>query len=337
MKQELEDCAQAMADHLVASLGEKVDLIIRYGSTIRNLAHEGSDIDICWIPSSEDSWECITVDIEDTLIDLFAIHWSRLERMANLQDPIGTILLHHKIIYARNDETRKRFNELVERLLKQRDPANRKALQELAFDLFKQAGYPLYQLTREAERGEMAGALHAASALDAKLAHCLAALNQCAVDTRRNSDMDALERRPANLADLRTRLLSASSPDALVQTAQELMEKVRSVLLGEQALVCREPANFSATAGQNGIAELVNDFRHAIRSASRQDLPALRNHLASCLWELRFQIGQGLTGRWFNSFNSLSELTANLDNLPTAEAEAAMFPATVRLLQKPVG
>ncbi len=67
MKQELEDCAQAMADHLVASLGEKVDLIIRYGSTIRNLAHEGSDIDICWIPSSEDSWECITVDIAEHL------------------------------------------------------------------------------------------------------------------------------------------------------------------------------------------------------------------------------------------------------------------------------
>lgn len=327
MKQELEECTHAMAEHLVASLGEKVDLIIRYGSTVRNLAHESSDIDICWIPASEDDWECITVEVEQTLIDLFAIHWSRLERMADLRDPIGTILLHHNIIYARNEEVRTRFTGLIDTLRNQKDPANRKALQERAFTLFAEAGYPFYQLTRCAGRDEMAGALHAASALDAKLAHCLAALNQCTVDTRRNNEMDALDRRPANLAQLRCRLLSACSPDALVQAAQELIEEIRTVLLYEQAQVCQEPASFCATAGQNGIAELLNDFRHAAHAAALADIPALRNSLANALWELRFQIGQGLTGRWFNSFNSLSELTPILDGLPVAEVEAALISA----------
>lgn len=317
----------AMSAALVRELGDEVELVIHYGSTVRGNAGAASDVDLCWVPAHEDSWQSVTIEVDDTLVDLFAVHWSRLEAMAELRDPFGTILEQRRVLYAKDPAARERLDALTARLASMREAGRRKELLERAFGIFRTAGYPLYQLRRSAARGELLGALHAAVTLDETLSHCLLALNQKSVDTRKDADMATLEKLPKDYFTLRRRLVISRAPAEIEEAAGALMESVREALASEQREVCAEPADFKAIAGEGGIAEHNNDFRHAARAASTGDIRELTRSLSKALWELRYHVGQAYSGRWFDAMNSLDELTAELPGLRVGPLGDALVKA----------
>lgn len=324
---DIERVAAAMTEALVRELGDEVELVIHYGSTVRGNAGAASDVDLCWVPAHEDSWQSVTIEVDDTLVDLFAVHWSRLEAMAELRDPLGTILEQRRVLYAKDAAARERLDALTARLASMREAGRRKELLERAFGIFRTAGYPLYQLRRSAARGELLGALHAAVTLDETLSHCLLALNQKSVDTRKDADMATLEKLPKDYLSLRRRLVISRAPAEIEEAAGALMEAVREALASEQREVCAEPADFKAIAGEGGIAEHNNDFRHAARAASTGDIQELTRSLSKALWELRYHVGQAYSGRWFDAMNSLDELTAELPGLRVGPLGDALVKA----------
>lgn len=324
---DIERVAAAMSAALVRELGDEVELVIHYGSTVRGNAGAASDVDLCWVPAHEDSWQSVTIEVDDTLVDLFAVHWSRLEAMAELRDPFGTILEHRRVLYAKDAAARERLDGLTARLASMREAGRRKELLERAFGVFRSAAYPLYQARRSSARGELLGALHAAATLEETLSHCLLALNGRSVDTRKDADMSTLETLPANYLALRKELLCARDPSRIEEAACALMESVREALASEQREVCAEPADFKAIAGEGGIAEHNNDFRHAARAASTGDIQELTRSLSKALWELRYHVGQAYSGRWFDAMNSLDELTAELPGLRVGPLEDALVKA----------
>lgn len=324
---DIERVAGAMTEALVQELGDEVELVIHYGSTLRGHAGAASDVDLCWVPVHEDSWQSITIEVDDTLVDLFAVHWSRLEAMAELRDPFGTILEHRRVLYAKDAAARERLDGLTARLASMQESGRRKELLERAFGVFRSAAYPLYQTRRSCARGELLGALHAAATLEETLSHCLLALNRRSVDTRKDADMATLAKLPPNYLALRKELLCARIPSAIDEAAGALMESVREALASEQREVCAEPADFKAIAGEGGIAEHNNDFRHAARAASMGDIQELTRSLSKALWELRYQVGQAYSGRWFDAMNSLDELTAELPGLRVGPLEDALLKA----------
>lgn len=324
---DIDRVAGAMTEALVRELGDEVELVIHYGSTVRGNAGAASDVDLCWVPAHEDCWRSITIEVDDTLVDLFAVHWSRLEAMAELRDPFGTILERKRVLYAKDEAARERLDGLTARLASMRDAGMRKELLERAFGIFRSAGYPLYQARRSCARGELVGALHAAATLEETLSHCLLALNRRSVDTRKDDDMASLEKLPEHYLALRKELLCARTPTKLDEAAVALMESVREALSAEQRELCAEPADFKAIAGEGGIAEHNNDFRHAARAAATGDARELTRSLVKALWELRYHVGQAFNGRWFDAMNSLDELTAELPGLRVGPLQEALVKA----------
>ncbi|MGC9468822.1 MAG: hypothetical protein ACP5HS_09530 [Anaerolineae bacterium] len=64
----------ALTDALLHRMGDEVDLIFQYGSHITGMTHRYSDVDLSWIPVHEETWDSITVMVDETLFDLYAMH-----------------------------------------------------------------------------------------------------------------------------------------------------------------------------------------------------------------------------------------------------------------------
>ncbi|MFN8489593.1 MAG: hypothetical protein U0350_18560 [Caldilineaceae bacterium] len=86
MALDLNQLIQVQQDALLRDFGEEVELIFRYGSFLKNATHRYSDLDIFYVPVHEATWHSITVMVDDMLCDLYLIHWSRLESMANFEN-----------------------------------------------------------------------------------------------------------------------------------------------------------------------------------------------------------------------------------------------------------
>jgi predicted nucleotidyltransferase len=83
MAQDLEKASILIKEALLRELGDEVELILHFGSRLGKNTHKYSDLDLCYIPTKESTWDHITALVEDTLLDLFAIHWSSFEEMAH--------------------------------------------------------------------------------------------------------------------------------------------------------------------------------------------------------------------------------------------------------------
>ncbi len=325
MNIDIERTLTAMTGKLLESLGQEVDLIIHFGSTVRGTAREGSDLDVCWIPAHEDSWQSITVELQDTLIDLFAIHWSRLHAMADFSDPNGTILRYHRVLYAKDERTRSRFESLIGKWQERQRPESRKQMLEKAFELFTRCGYHYYQLSRAAQKSLILDAIDAAGTLEQTVGHCLMTVNQQSIDTRKKQDLHALPKLPDKFMELRERLAFSRDCAEMKTLADQLMEATRELLLKEQAEVCRETPDFTSAAGGNNYPETANGLRHAGAEAAAGNIHAVNHDVCQQLRELRAHIGQGLTGRWYHDFNSLSELTPTLSGLSLKDLEESLI------------
>lgn len=313
-----------MTGAFLERMGAKVDLIFRFGSTVSGKSHESSDIDICWVPSDEGSWESMTVEVGGILIDLFALHWSQLSAMAEFDDARGLLLGHNSILHARDDAARERFLALGERHRALQKPEKRKEMLEKAFSLLQRGAYPLYLIERARESGSLMDALSAASRLTDALAHCAMVACQKAVDTRKEAELASLPGLPEAFISLRRELALCRDPGRMAELGRSLMDQIRAFLICEQAALCREEPDFIRNAGSGGCAEEANALRHIAHSASGADTAAFIRDAATALWEVRCHVGQGVSGRWFHDFNALSELTKDIPGLNLSGLQKAV-------------
>ena len=159
------DRAAAIASAaLLRDLPDQVDLIFAYGSAHRGDMHRYSDLDLAYIPREPDTWHAITVLVDGILMDLFAIHWSRLEEMARFESEFNTILHESDILYARDAAARARFLALRDTLRANQAPEARPQMTARAREIFQRAAYPFFLLQEAATAGHTLAALQQAEA-----------------------------------------------------------------------------------------------------------------------------------------------------------------------------
>ncbi len=66
-----------LKDALLREIGDEVELIFQYGSYLKGTTNKYSDLDISYVPVHESTWNSITVLVDDMMVDLYPIHWSR--------------------------------------------------------------------------------------------------------------------------------------------------------------------------------------------------------------------------------------------------------------------
>ncbi len=154
-----------MKDALLRKLGDEVDLIFLYGSQIKGATNLYSDVDISYTPVHETTWECITVMIGETLVDLYPMHWSKLDQMSEFRDVSSSVFLNHRIIYQRTPAAAQRMEALAERLHMLQQPAARPEMLRRAQEIFQSVGYDYYLLQITSRAGSQTGSMQHAHSI----------------------------------------------------------------------------------------------------------------------------------------------------------------------------
>lgn len=297
---------------LLDELGQEVDLIFRFGSMTKGTTHRYSDLDIAFIPVQADRWYSITVLVDETLLDLFALTWPRLESWAEFDDMRGSVILEGEVIYARNEAAAARWQALVDRMTGWLASEARGEMLDKSLAIFQRAGYPFYLLEEQAEQGNQLAALFHARAVRDIVVHSVAVANQRAIDTRKMEQVTALPRQPQGFAAKLERMNDATVPDDLLQAARALMGSSRTWLLAEQREVQAKPASFPAVF-DSAYPELKADLQHIMLAAEREEATGLG--MMSFYHELMIHMAWATSGVGYGSFNSLADYEQDLVGL----------------------
>lgn len=306
---------QAIIDALTAALlerlGDEVDLIFQYGSQLTGATNRYSDVDLSYVPVHEDTWESITVLVDETLFDLYPMHWSKLARMAAFREASASVLLNHRIIYQRTGAATQRMQALANQLRACLEPAARPEMIRRALEVFQSAGYDYYLLAEQTRTGHMAGCLKQAQAILKTVLHCLAVANQACVDTRKLAQVLALPRLPEDFAAIVGCVLDAVAPRELLEATDTLLQRTRALLLAEQRHHLRQDTSFPA-AFDAAYPELKRDLQGVMLACERQNMFALKTSLFSLLHEMSQGIAQVTTGVAHSRFNGLADYEQDL-------------------------
>jgi hypothetical protein len=298
--------ARAITDELVRRAGDEVDLVFRYGSAIRGGEHRFSDLDMSWVPRAPSRWDSITVLVDDTLFDLYPLHWPTLERMAEWDDWRATILHDYLIVYESSAAAGDRFRALAARHAELELPIAKPAMVRKALAAFERVGYDYYQLCRHTRAADLGGAQRHANGVVQTLFHALVLVNQSRADTRKIEQMAALRRTPEGLVGLVERICGATTCAEVVSAVDELLESVRVILLAEQAEHLRVDSPYAEVL-RGAYPELRADLQRVILACERRDPLSAHTKLYSYLHELHIHLSQAADGVDFGSFNSMSE------------------------------
>lgn len=312
-----------LQDTLLRRMGDEVELIFHYGSHLKGTAHRYSDVDLSWVPARATAWDAITVMLDDTLFDLYPIHWPRLEQMADYRDVSATVLLSSRIVYQRTDAAAARFHALTAQLRSLLEPDARGEMVARALELFQGVGYDYYLLCEQAAAGHQAGCLQRAHAVLRTVLHCLAVCNQQCIDTRKLAQVLALPRLPADFAATVARVVAAMEPQALAAAVTALLRSTRAFLLAEQRQHLGAAASFPALFDA-AYPELKRDLQAILQACEQEDLYALKSAVLSLRHEMARGIAQATSGLVVTGFNGLADYDEDLTALG--------FPALMPLL-----
>ncbi len=300
---------ETVSEALLRDLGQEVDLIFRYGSMLKGTNHAYSDLDISYTPRHESTWHSITVLVDDMMVDLYPIHWSKLERMAEFDDISSTVLVDNEIIYQRCQEVVERFRGLPARLIALQQPDARPAMLNKAQAIFKGAGYQYYLLRQRAVDGHQLACMHHARNILQTVLHCLAVANQACIDTRKRDQVLALPVLPKGFAATIDRIVNATDPEEVLAACELLLGSTRALLLAEQQTVQGNETTFPAVF-DSAYPELKGDLQHLMLACERQEF--FSSTLMSLYHELMIHMAQATTGVEYSDFNSLAEYEQDL-------------------------
>lgn len=298
--------AELITSTLLERLGDEVELVFHYGSTVHGGTHRYSDVDFSYVPRHPNTWESITVLVDDILFDLYPIQWETLERMAEHDDWRATILADLEVVHAASDDARTRLERLIRRHHELEQPEARPAMVAKALAAFERTGWDVYQVSRTVQVGETDAARVHANRIVQTALHALVLVNQSRADTRKLDQMLALGRRPDRLADLIDSILRAPDGPTLLAACSDLLDAVRDLLLAEQAETQRVPASFPERLGP-AYPELKADLQRVLLACERRDLLGAQTKLFSFLHELHLHLAQGERGIGYSGFNSPDE------------------------------
>jgi hypothetical protein len=303
--------ANLLVETLLSRLGDEIDLVFHYGSYRTGNTHRYSDYDVSYVPVHESTGDHITVAVGDVMCDLYPLHWSRLEGVANFKEPFGLILPNSTILHQRNDEAGQRFAALRTRQEALLSPEQRPAMLRLAQEIFQKTGYDYYLLHTSAAADNLPACRSHALRILGTVIRALPVLNQRLIDSRKLDQLLGLPRLPQGFADAVDALHSSTEIPVLLHACDSLLQATRDLLLAEQRAVQQGETGFPA-AFKAGYPELKNMVQKIIIASERNDRLAVAVALDLLYREISLPLAQALTGISYGGFNSPADYEQDL-------------------------
>ncbi len=331
MRTEADKASEMMVETLLRELGAEVDIVFRYGSVTKGNANAYSDLDISYVPVNESTWNGITVTVDGVLIDLYPIHWSRLEEMANFEDVSCTVLLANQVLYQRSEAVAERFRALPTRLNACLQPEARPRMLRKAQVLFQRTGYDYYLLSEQASAGSQLACLYQARKIMNAVFHCLAVYNQACIDTRKLDQVLALAKLPLRFCETVRRVTMATEPAEALAACDAMLHSTRGVLFTEQSRVEGGSKTLHDVFG-TVYPELRAMIGHVKKACEHQD--RLDSTLFVLYYEVMVHISRALTGMEYTSFNCISDFERNLSEMGFPDLIAHFIAGDFKALER---
>ena len=272
-------------------MGDELDVVFLYGSRLKGTTRRHSDFDLSFIPR-EGASKCtnLTVSVGGVLFDLYPIGWDGMERLAGFDNPSTSLLFCTEVVYVRDESVRARFDALRTRAEELMSPAGHDTMAHKALELFRKLGPDHYLLTAQVAADDLFTAKHRVMRLLAGLSHCLAVLNQTAVDTRRPENLLALPKRPSALDTHLAVLVESTDVGAMQHAMTLLMQQTRALVLTELQDCVGGPLRlkdfFNYPEARNALLAILDATERGNRYLALCVLTAWQNELAQVMTKL---------------------------------------------------
>ena len=113
---ELIEVAECLVDKIKKDYDGDVSLVHIHGSYFYNDTHDLSDLDLYFVPKTERGYSLSHTFILNGIgYDYFALSWDRLERIANHNEKLESIITDGEVLYYHSQDDLIRFNKLKEK------------------------------------------------------------------------------------------------------------------------------------------------------------------------------------------------------------------------------
>lgn len=290
--------AEILIEKIQRDYADDVSLVVIMGSTIYGETHSRSDLDMYYVPKTERGYNLsFTCIIDGIGYDFWGLSWERLERIANHDEKITSIITEGKVLYYGSDDDRERFDALKRRALDTGDRAKFLGRARLKLnDVYRDYANLLTAHTLSNARYAAVGVLY-------KITESLALLNRIPVKRGRGKlkgEILAMPMVPEDFETLYDTVFFSSDIGAIREACGRL--------IGNTAKLMRND-----TQGPCDIAETLKGFyEELINSYNKIDHAAEIGDVHTALFagvELRYEIEQAFDGTGV-SLASLPDLLA---------------------------
>lgn len=248
--------AELLIDKVKRDYANDIAVVVIMGSTLYGDTHSRSDLDLFFVPKTERGKRlCFTFIIDGIGYDFWAISWDGLERIADHDERISSIITEGKVIYYSSDGDMERFDAIKKKAL---DTSDGHRFQRKASAKLVEA-YKGYYHMQQAEN--LSETRKHAIGLIYTLTDALALLNRIAVKRGRGklkAEIMNMPLVPDRFSELYDTAFLSSDIDEIKQAFGALIENTQALLLMEREKTS-EPRSFAEKLS-GFYEELINAY-----------------------------------------------------------------------------
>lgn len=262
------ESAEILIEKIEKDYKEDIAVVVIMGSYIYNETHSRSDLDMYFVPKTERGRNLEKVFIIDGIgFDFWSISWDRLEKIANHEERITSIVTEGQVLYYGSQEDLQRFNQLREKAL---DTGDRKKFIEKSKIQFQKTYQYYFQLLLDQR---ISDARKHAMEIIFSITYATALLNGTTVKRGRGKlkkEILSMDLIPKDFSSLYDTVFVSKDITTIKNSYGQLMRNMRNLLVEEEK---KEQKLLSFQDQMDGYyEELINFYNKIYRACEIGDI-----------------------------------------------------------------
>ncbi|MNM83695.1 hypothetical protein D3C81_957600 [compost metagenome] len=238
------DVANILVNHIKSNCPDDIAIVAYFGSYAQGTATERSDLDFFFIPATPDGYrQSIAFILEDISFDFWPISWERADQMVSYDDPKTSVIADSKLLYARSDDDRSRFEQLQKKVTTTAQEGLQ--LLEKSEQELRDTYVHLYKMSRMIPSNDIAFFRYEARSVLTKLLYSLALLNQTYLKKGWGKNFDQIYKfslKPVHLEERVSTITQSGSCSVILQACEELTQETLQLLMDQKETYSTPPS-----------------------------------------------------------------------------------------------
>jgi len=231
--------AAILVDDVKRRYADDIAIVAYYGSYVYGTADERSDLDMFFIPATpRGAAASLQFVIGGIGCDFWPISWERAERIASFDEEIVAVIADAKVLLARTDADRARFEALRDRIRALCRPENRRLMVSKALAHLEKCFVHLHAMGSPSCHDDFASTAIAAAKVVRIVLHSLALANQTYYTRGPGANLAQVRtfgRKPDGIEERLERITESRDAAQIRRTCDDLVAGMTELLFATQA------------------------------------------------------------------------------------------------------